>query len=138
MLDAELFLQPQYVLHGETHIVPVIMISHGKRLHKNVGLRVKCPLHLTDFNQNRDVQANFKSLNMKFHKNLSDGRHFVPCGLAAVTKLTVFFHIRFSSASKMFILTFWLTFNARSLQKLTCRLLWLLSCFPYNRHYWDA
>lgn len=77
MLDDELFLRPQYVLHGETQSVSVIMISHGNRLCKNVDLRVKCLLHLTDFNQNRNVQASFnKSLNMNFHVKFSGGRQF--------------------------------------------------------------
>jgi hypothetical protein len=52
---------------------------------------------------------------MKFHESLSGWRHFVPFGLAGVTKLTVSFHICFSSAPKIFILTFWLNFNAHSL-----------------------
>jgi hypothetical protein len=116
VLDAGLFLRPQYVLHGATQFVSIIMTSHGKLLYNNVGLPVKCLLHLTDFNQNRNVQANFnKSLNMKFHENLSGGRRFVLCGLAGVTKLTVSFHTCISSASKIFILIFWLKFNARSL-----------------------
>lgn len=107
MLDAELFLRPQYVIQGETQFVSVIMISHGKRLYRNVGVHVKCLLHLTDFNQNRNVQANFnKNLNMKFYVKLSGGRHFFPCGLAGVTKLTVSFHVCFSSEPKIFILFF--------------------------------
>ena len=44
VLDVQLFLRPQYVPHGETQFVSVIMISHGKRLCKNVGLRVKCQI----------------------------------------------------------------------------------------------
>jgi len=114
------------------------MISHGKLLYEKVGLRVKCLLHLTDFNQNRKIQTNFnKSLNMKFHENLSGGRHFVPCGLAGVTNLTVSFHICFSSAPKIFILTFWLKFNAHSLPGSHVVCLGFFSYFPYNRQYWD-
>jgi hypothetical protein len=117
VLDAELFLRPQYVLRGETQFVSVIMISHGKRLWKNVGLRVKCLLRLTDFNQNRNVQTNFnKSLNVNFLVKFSDGRHFFPYSLAGVTKLTISFHVCFSSAPKIFILCFfWLNFNPQSL-----------------------
>ena len=84
---------------------------------KNVGLRVKCLLRLTDFNQNRNVQTNFnKSLNVNFLVKFSDGRHFFPYSLAGVTKLTISFHVCFSSAPKIFILCFfWLNFNPQSL-----------------------
>jgi len=74
---------------------------------------------LTDFTQNRNVQANFnKSLNMNFHVKFSGGRHFFPCGLVGVTKLTVSFRICFSSALKyLFFFFFWLNFNAHSLPR---------------------
>lgn len=116
VLDAELFLRPQYVLHGEMQFVSVMNDQSRQAIIQERRSSCKVLWHLTDFNQNRNVQANFnKSLNMKFHENLSGGRHFVPCGLASLTKLTVSFHICFSSEPKIFILTFWLNFKAHSL-----------------------
>jgi len=55
-----------------------------------IGLHVKYPLFLPDFNEPCVSRHLFeKSLNMKFQENPSNGRQVVSCGRTDMTKLIV-------------------------------------------------
>jgi len=57
-----------------------------------IGLHVKYPLFLSDFNETWIFGTIFeKSSNNKFHENPSSGCRVVPCGGADMTKLIVAF-----------------------------------------------
>jgi len=57
-----------------------------------IGLHVKCPLFLSDFNKISIFLTVFrkkKTQNFKFHENPSGENRVDPCGLTDVTKPTV-------------------------------------------------
>jgi hypothetical protein len=55
-----------------------------------IGLHIKCPSFLTDFNETYIISTDFRKIaNINFHENLSSGSRTVPCGRMDMTKLTV-------------------------------------------------
>ena len=75
-------------------------ISHSKKKSTRydrkiyIGLHVKYPLFLLDFNENLISSTNFeKSFNAKFHENPWNGNHVVPYGKTGMTKLILGFRI---------------------------------------------
>jgi len=48
-----------------------------------IGLHVKYPLFLSDFNETLTFSTKFRKIsNIKFHKNSSRGSRVIPCGRA--------------------------------------------------------
>ena len=58
-----------------------------------IGLRVKYPLFLSDFNKNRIFSIDFRKINFTFNENPASGNGLVPCerrdGQTDMTKLIV-------------------------------------------------
>jgi hypothetical protein len=70
-----------------------------------IGLHVKCPSFLTDFNETWIFSTDFRKIpNINLHENPFSGSRIVPCGQTDMTKLTVDFR-NFANEHKNF---YWL------------------------------
>ena len=65
-----------------------------------IGLHVKYPLFLSDFNETRITSIHFEnSSHIKFNENPSSGSRVIPCGRTDMTKPIVAFR-NFANAPK--------------------------------------
>jgi hypothetical protein len=79
MFRLSTFLWPQFIPHREHYL------NYTDQWHEMsqrcVGLRIKCVLFFSDFNQNWNILINsVKIPSMKFQENPSDRNYTVPCG----------------------------------------------------------
>ena len=88
---------------------------------RRIGLHVKYPLFLSDFNRTSILYTDFRNiLNIIFHENPASGSRVVPCGRTDMTRLIVPFHFMRTRPRKR---------NGNNMQfTLNFLIMWLIFC----------